>query len=92
MCRPKKNGTRQPQDSSCPVLSALESRVPSIISLIDGISAVLRPTRSAYRPRTTAPSGRTRYEMPKVPNAISSETVSSVDGKNSLAMVSAKNP
>lgn len=66
--------------------------VPIIIKPIDSNSDTLRPARSASEPSTSPPSGRIRYEMPKVPSVSINEIASVRAGKNSFAIVTAKNP
>ena len=70
----------------------VQIKVPATVIDSETSSAGLRPTLSPYQPSRIAPSGRNRYDSPKVANVTNSETVSSPVGKNSLEMVTAKKP
>ncbi len=54
--------------------------------------AALRPARSAYIPRTTAPTGRMKKPTPKVANVSSNAAYSLDAGKNRRAMITLTKP
>ncbi len=66
------------------------SAVPTVISAMVSVSAVLRPRWSARLPISAAPSGRITKPTPKVAKDSSSDASGLLDGKNSLPMVAAK--
>ncbi len=57
----------------------------------DSSMAGLRPARSAYRPMTSAPSGRVRKPAPKVASEASRLVPGVSDGKNVRPIGAAKN-
>ena len=81
--------TRIPIGAMMPIVSydgiTVISNVPTTINPIESDNAGLRPTRSAYEPRTMAPTGRIRNDAANVPSARSRELAGSVVGKKTWA-------